>query len=61
MTAGKKHEFRWADGRTIKKPISIPASDYMDYLMSWIEAELDDTNIFPQYDGTLITPHYSIV
>lgn len=51
MTIGPKYEYLWADGKTIKKPISIPANDYIDYLMTWIEANLEDTKIFPDYDG----------
>lgn len=50
MTVGPKYEFLWADGKTIKQPINIPASDYIDYLMVWIEANFDDTRLFPDYD-----------
>ncbi|KAI7991370.1 MOB kinase activator-like 1A [Camellia lanceoleosa] len=48
MTAGPKYEYRWADGVTIKKPIEVSASKYVEYLMDWIEAQLDDKSIFPQ-------------
>lgn len=41
MTAGEKHEYLWADGRTILKPMSIPAPDYIDYLMTWMDYELN--------------------
>lgn len=51
MTIGSKYEFLWADGKTIRTPINIPANDYIDYLMVWIEANLDDTKLFPDYDG----------
>lgn len=55
MTAGKRYEFKWADGKEIKRPISIPASDYITNLMIWIEYQFDDPTIFPNYDGA----HYS--
>ncbi|KAJ6746523.1 MOB KINASE ACTIVATOR-LIKE 2A-RELATED [Salix koriyanagi] len=48
MTAGPKYEYRWADGVAIKKPIEVSASKYVEYLMDWIEAQLDDELIFPQ-------------
>ncbi|OVA18425.1 Mob1/phocein [Macleaya cordata] len=48
MTAGPKYEYRWADGVQIKKPIEVSAPKYVEYLMDWIEAQLDDESIFPQ-------------
>uniref|UniRef100_A0A803M8L7 MOB kinase activator-like 1A n=2 Tax=Chenopodium quinoa TaxID=63459 RepID=A0A803M8L7_CHEQI len=52
MTAGPKYEYRWADGVTIKKPIEVSAPKYVEYLMDWIEAQLDDESIFPQKLGS---------
>ncbi|KAF7837935.1 MOB kinase activator-like 1A [Senna tora] len=51
MTAGPKYEYRWADGVTIKKPIEVSAPKYVEYLMDWIESQLDDETIFPQKLG----------
>jgi len=48
-------EYRWADGVQIKKPIEVSAPKYVEYLMDWIEAQLDDESIFPQKLGTLTT------
>jgi MOB kinase activator 1 len=45
-------EYRWADGVQIKKPIEVSAPKYVEYLMDWIEAQLDDESIFPQKLGT---------
>ena len=35
MCAGPKYEYMWADGQTIKKPISCSAPRYVDYLLTW--------------------------
>lgn len=51
MSAGPKYEYRWADGVTIKKPIEVSAPKYVEYLMDWIEAQLDDESVFPQKLG----------
>ncbi|KAL9314624.1 hypothetical protein ACSQ67_020076 [Phaseolus vulgaris] len=51
MSAGPKYEYRWADGITIKKPIEVSAPKYVEYLMDWIESQLDDETIFPQRLG----------
>ena len=36
MCAGPKYEYMWADGQTIKKPISCSAPRYVDYLLTWV-------------------------
>jgi hypothetical protein len=35
-------------------PIAVPAPKYVDYLMDWIEAQLDDGTLFPQHFGNLL-------
>ncbi len=37
MCAGPKYEYMWADGMTIKKPISCSAPRYVDYLLTWVQ------------------------
>ena len=46
-----RYEYRWADGVTIKKPIDVSTPKYVEYLMDWIEVQLDDESIFPQKLG----------
>lgn len=47
MQAGDSVTYLWADGVKIKKPISVSAPEYVDYLMSWVESQLNDEAIFP--------------
>uniref|UniRef100_A0ACD5WQV3 Uncharacterized protein n=1 Tax=Avena sativa TaxID=4498 RepID=A0ACD5WQV3_AVESA len=58
MTAGSKFEYRWADGVQIKKPIEVSAPKYVEYLMDWIEQQLDDESLFPQKFGTPFPPNF---
>nr|DAD44270.1 TPA_asm: hypothetical protein HUJ06_002500 [Nelumbo nucifera] len=58
MSAGPKYEYRWADGVQIKKPIEVSAPKYVDYLMDWIETQLDDESLFPQKLGTPFPPNF---
>nr|GMD58857.1 MOB kinase activator-like 1A [Ipomoea batatas] len=53
-----RYEYRWADGVTIKKPIKVSAPKYVDYLMDWIEKQLDDESIFPQKLGAPFPPNF---
>eukprot|EP01108_Squamamoeba_japonica_P000515 TRINITY_DN116_c0_g2_i1.p3 TRINITY_DN116_c0_g2~~TRINITY_DN116_c0_g2_i1.p3 ORF type:complete len:154 (-),score=64.19 TRINITY_DN116_c0_g2_i1:23-484(-) len=47
MSAGPKYEYLWADGNKVKKPIKCSAPEYVDNLMNWVQAILDDETIFP--------------
>ncbi len=37
----------WADGEKIKKAIKCSAPEYVDYLMTWVQEQLDNEQIFP--------------
>lgn len=49
MSAGPKYEYHWADGLTVKKPIKCSAPKYIDFLMTWVQDQLDDETLFPRY------------
>jgi len=51
MSAGPKYEYLWSDGASVKKPIKYSAPQYIDYLMTWIQDQLDDEAIFPSKIG----------
>jgi len=51
MSAGPKYEYMWADGRSVKKAIKCSAPDYVDFLMTWVQEQLDDETIFPSKVG----------
>mmetsp|Transcript_29833 Transcript_29833/g.77008 ORF Transcript_29833/g.77008 Transcript_29833/m.77008 type:complete len:292 (-) Transcript_29833:1427-2302(-) len=50
MSAGKNYEYFWMD-EVQKKPVRVPAPIYVDRLMLWIEALLDDERTFPSELG----------
>jgi hypothetical protein len=41
----------------IKKPLEVSAPKYVEYLMDWIEGQLDDESIFPQKLGRVYALH----
>jgi len=45
MNAGPKYEYNWTEGGTRTK--KLPAPEYMENLMNWIQNLLDNTSIFP--------------
>lgn len=56
MTAGPQYEYHWADGVNVKKPIKCSAPEYIDYLMNWIQVQLDDESLFPSQLGSFFRP-----
>lgn len=49
MTAGPRYEYHWSDGSS--KPVKCSAPDYIDFLMTWVQEQLDDENLFPDKIG----------
>lgn len=61
MNAGPKYEYHWSDGVQFKKPVKVSAPEYIDYLMTWIQNQLDDESIFPSKIGTPPPTSFSIL
>lgn len=47
MSGGPKFEYLWADRQKYKKPTPLPAPQYISLLMDWIEAQINNENLFP--------------
>lgn len=61
MTAGPKYEYKWADGTSVKKPLGCPAPQYVDYLMTWVQDQLDDELVFPSKIGVSFPKNFMTV
>jgi len=61
MSAGSKFEYLWSEepsrhsskntAEKAKKPIKLPAPDYIDALLKWVHEKLNDEELFPS-NGT---------
>jgi len=58
MCAGSKYEYLWADGVKYKKPVRLPAPEYIDKLFDWVEAQIDDPSVFPAQFGMPFPPNF---
>ena len=47
MSAGQKFEYLWADGQNVKTPLKVPAPEYIELLMSWVENQFNNEQLFP--------------
>ena len=49
-----RYEYLWADGHSVKTPLKVCASEYIDYLMTWVENQLNNEHIFPYQQGIIL-------
>ncbi|TYZ60625.1 hypothetical protein PybrP1_004882 [[Pythium] brassicae (nom. inval.)] len=47
MTAGPCYTYLWADGAQQVTPIGLPAPEYVDRLLHWVQEQLDNAQVFP--------------
>lgn len=48
---GSRYEYLWEDGSKYKRPTKLPAPDYVDALMNWVQNLLEDEAVFPNKIG----------
>ncbi|PWN23713.1 hypothetical protein BCV69DRAFT_279637 [Microstroma glucosiphilum] len=60
MSAGPRYEYHWLDPADpkYKKATRLSAPDYVDCLMAWTQALLDDAEIFPSKVGVPFPPNF---
>ncbi|BFZ04218.1 hypothetical protein BsWGS_07257 [Bradybaena similaris] len=58
MSGGPKYEYHWCDGVNYKKPTALPAPQYITLLMEWVEAQINDENLFPIQLGRPFPKNY---
>uniref|UniRef100_A0A914KNQ3 Uncharacterized protein n=1 Tax=Meloidogyne incognita TaxID=6306 RepID=A0A914KNQ3_MELIC len=57
MIAGEEYEYFWSDSKgAVMEP--CPANVYIDYMLSWVQEELDDENVFPSQIGKPFPPNF---
>eukprot|EP00299_Pterocystis_sp_00344_P007762 c2666_g1_i2.p1 GENE.c2666_g1_i2~~c2666_g1_i2.p1 ORF type:complete len:128 (+),score=26.67 c2666_g1_i2:350-733(+) len=61
MSAGPRYEYLWADGKEFKKPTVVSAPRYVDLLMTWVQNQLDDQQLFPSEVGVPFPRNYDKV
>ena len=47
MTAGPKYKYLWKDDGDFNSPMDMSASQYINVGLEWIDAQLDDSELFP--------------
>jgi Mob1/phocein family len=50
---GPRFEYLWQDSENFKRPTKMPAPEYIEHLMTWVQSNIDDEKIFPSRIGKL--------
>ncbi|KAF2654074.1 hypothetical protein K491DRAFT_717483 [Lophiostoma macrostomum CBS 122681] len=51
MKATDEFEYLWQDSENYKKPTKMPAPEYIEHLMAWVQSNIDNEQMFPSRIG----------
>ncbi|KAF2190653.1 maintenance of ploidy protein MOB2 [Zopfia rhizophila CBS 207.26] len=51
MKATDEFEYLWQDNENFKKPTKMPAPEYIEHLMAWVQSNIDNEAMFPSRIG----------
>lgn len=51
MKATDEFEYLWQDKDKYKKPTKMPAPEYIQHLMVWVQSNIDNEAVFPSANG----------
>ena len=48
-----RFEYLWQDADNYKRPTKMPAPEYIEHLMAWVQSSIDNEQIFPSRIGVV--------
>ncbi|MCJ1251122.1 Mitotic exit network component [Trapelia coarctata] len=51
MKATDEFEYLWQDSENFKRPTKMPAPQYVEHLMGWVQSNIDNEQMFPSRIG----------
>ncbi|WFD24547.1 Mitotic exit network component [Malassezia equina] len=60
MCAGPRFEYHWQDPTSVKyrRSTRLSAPDYIECLLNWTQAQMDDEQLFPVQPGAPFPPQF---
>lgn len=49
-----RFEYLWQDSESFKRPTKMPAPEYIEHLMAWVQGNIDNESMFPSRIGKLL-------
>lgn len=46
-----RFEYLWQDSENFKRPTKMPAPEYIEHLMAWVQGNIDNESMFPSRIG----------
>lgn len=46
-----RFEYLWQDSENFKRPTKMPAPEYVEHLMAWVQSNVDNESMFPSRIG----------
>ena len=46
-----RFEYLWQDSENFKRPTKMPAPEYIEHLMAWVQSNVDNEQMFPSRIG----------
>ena len=46
-----RFEYLWQDSENFKRPTKMPAPQYVEHLMGWVQSNIDNEQMFPSRIG----------
>ncbi|CAA20697.1 protein kinase activator Mob2 [Schizosaccharomyces pombe] len=59
MSAAANFDYTWLDNN--RKPVHLPAPQYIEYVLAWIENRLHDQNVFPTKAGLPFPSNFLVI
>lgn len=54
-----RFEYLWQDSENFKRPTKMPAPEYVEHLMAWVQENIDNESMFPSRIGELVATDVS--
>ena len=51
---GFRFEYLWQDAENFKRPTKMPAPEYIEHLMTWVQGNIDNEQTFPSRIGNML-------
>ena len=56
----RRFEYLWQDSENFKRPTKMPAPEYVEHLMAWVQSNIDNESMFPSRIGTYVQDSISV-
>ena len=55
-----RFEYLWQDSENFKRPTKMPAPEYVEHLMAWVQSNIDNESMFPSRIGAHAHDSFSV-